>query len=98
MAVPTEETTFLSQILAWAAAGIAAVGAWLWTTTMGRIAKLEETKVDRKTFEAYVERAEKDRDERRASEISLFHKVDDLHKHFDAKIDKLADLIRSGHQ
>lgn len=95
MAAPVDENSFLGQALAWVAAGIAGVGAWLWTTTMGRIAKLEENKVDRKTFESYVERAEKDRDERRNTELALFHKVDDLHRHFDTKIDKLADLIRS---
>lgn len=94
MAVPTEETTFLSQILAWIAAAIAAIGAWLWTTTMGRIAKLEESKVNQKTFDDYVARADKDRDERRDTELSLFAKVDGLQKHFDTKIDKLADLIR----
>ena len=36
---PTDETTFLSQVLAWVAAAIAAVGAWLWSNTMGRIAR-----------------------------------------------------------
>jgi len=95
MAAPTDETTFLGQTLAWVAAGIAGVGAWLWTTTMGRIAKLEEGKVGKAEFESYVERANKDRDERRTTELSLFEKVDDLHKHFDVKIDKLADLIRN---
>lgn len=95
MAAPTDETTFLSQALAWAAAGIAGVGAWLWTTTMGRIAELEKGKVSKADFESYVNRADKDRDERRQTELSLFEKVDDLHKHFDVKIDKLADLIRN---
>lgn len=94
MAVPTEETTFLSQVLAWVAAAIAAIGAWLWTTTMGRIAKLEESKVNQKTFDDYVARADKDRDERRDTELALFRKVDGLQTHFDHKIDKLADLIR----
>lgn len=94
MAAPVDENSFLGQVLAWVAAAIAAVGAWLWTTTMGRIAKLEEGKVDRKTFESYVERAEKDRDERRSTELALFEKVDSLHRHFDAKFDRLADLIR----
>lgn len=95
MAAPNDETSFLGQVLAWVAAGIAGIGAWLWTTTMGRIAKLEENKVDQETFEAYVKRADKDRDERRASELTLFDKVDDLHRHFDAKFDRLADLIRN---
>lgn len=94
MAAPTDETSFLSQVLAWIAAAIAAVGAWLWTTTMGRIAKLEEGKVNQKTFDEYVARADRDRAERRETEISLFEKVDDLHRHFDSKMDKLADLIR----
>lgn len=95
MASPADDPSFLSQVLAWVAAGIAAVGAWLWSNTMGRIAKLEEGKVSQEAFDRYVERADKDRDERRSAEISLFHKVDDLHRHFDSKIDKLADLIRN---
>lgn len=94
MATPTDETTFLSQALAWLAAGIAAVGAWLWTTTMGRISALEREKVSQKTFDDYVARADKDRGERREAEINLFEKVDDLHRHFDSKIDKLTDLVR----
>lgn len=94
MAAPTDETSFLSQVLAWAAAGIAAIGAWLWTTTMGRIAKLEESKVNQKTFDEYVARADRDRTERRDTELTLFAKVDSLHRHFDAKFDKLAELIR----
>ena len=48
---PTDETTFLSQVLAWVAAAIAAVGAWLWSNTMGRIAKLEEGKVSQEAFD-----------------------------------------------
>jgi hypothetical protein len=94
MATPTDEQSFLGQVLAWAAAGIAAVGAWLWTTTMGRITKLEEGKVNQKTFDDYVARADKDRGERREAEINLFEKVDGLHRHFDSKIDKLTDLVR----
>lgn len=94
MATPSDEHSFLSQALAWVAAGIAGVGAWLWTTTMGRIARLEEGKVNQKTFDEYVARADKDRNERRDTELSLFAKVDDLHRHFDTKMDKLADLIR----
>jgi hypothetical protein len=94
MASPTDETTFLSQLLAWAAAGIAAVGAWLWTTTMGRIARLEEGKVNQKTFDAYVARADKDRDERRDTEISLFAEIKDQRTHFDTKLDRITDMLR----
>lgn len=94
MAVPPDETSFLGQVLAWTAAAIAGVGAWLWTTTMGRIAKLEESKVDQKTFSDYVARADKDRDERRQTEISLFAEIKDQRTHFDTKLDRLADLIR----
>lgn len=61
---------------------------------MGRIAALEKDKVSKADFDKYVDRADKDRDERRETELSLFVKVDDLRKHFDQKIDKLADLIR----
>ena len=91
---PTDEHSFLGQVLAWIAAGIAAIGAWLWTTTMGRITRLEEGKVNQKTFDEYVARAERDRVERRDTEISLFAKVDSLHKHFDQKFDKLMELIK----
>lgn len=94
MATPSDEHSFLGQALAWVAGAIGAVGYWLWTTTMGRIAKLEEGKVNQKTFDEYVARADKDRSERRDTELSLFAKVDSLHHHFDSKMDKLADLIR----
>jgi len=97
MAAP-EDTTFLSQVLAWVAAGIAAVGAWLWTTTMGRIAKLEEGKVNQKTFDEYVARADKDRGERRETELSLFRKMDNMRDHVDERFDKLAELIRASKQ
>lgn len=86
--------SFLSQVLAWIAAAIAAVGAWLWTSTMGRISRLEESKVDLKTFESYVQRADKDRNERRETELTLFSKVDSLRTHVDTRLDKIADLIR----
>jgi hypothetical protein len=94
MATPTDETSFLSQVLAWIAAAIAAVGAWLWTTTMGRIAKLEEGKVNQKTFDEYVARADRDRSERRQTEINLFEKVDDLRDHVDTKLDRIVALIQ----
>lgn len=95
MAAGPDETSFLSQVLAWVAAAIAAVGAWLWTATMGRISALEKEKVNQKTFDEYVARADKDRDERRGTELALFDEVKDLRTHFDSKIDKLADLIRN---
>ena len=94
MATPSEGVSFLSQVLAWVAAGIAAVGAWLWTTTMGRISALEREKVSQRTFDEYVARADKDRDERRDTELSLFREIKDQRQHFDSKLDKLADLIR----
>lgn len=94
MATPTDENSFLSQVLSWVAGGIAAVGVWLWTSTMGRISELEKGKVNQKTFDEYVARADKDRMERRETEINLFEKVDSLHRHFDTKFDRLADLIR----
>jgi len=93
MAAP-DEASFLSQVLTWIAVGIAAIGAWLWTTTMGRIAKLEEGKVNQKTFDDYVARADKDRGERRETEISLFREIKDQRKHFDERLDKIADLLR----
>lgn len=95
MAAGPEENSFLSQVLSWVAGGIAAIGIWLWTSTMSRIAELEKGKVNQKTFDDYVARSDKDRDERRETEINLFDKVDDLRTHFDHKIDKLADLIRN---
>jgi len=94
VASPTDDPSFLSQIIAWVAAAIAGVCAWLWNSTMGRIAKLEEGKVNQKTFDDYVERADKDRDERRDTELSLFAEIKDQRQHFDSKLDKLADLIR----
>jgi hypothetical protein len=94
MSAPNDPS-FASQALAWTAAAIAAIGAWLWVHTMGRISKLEENTVDLKTFNAYVERAEKDRDERREAELSLFDELKDHRSHFDARLDRLTDLIRS---
>jgi hypothetical protein len=94
MANPADDPSFLSQIIAWVAAGIAGLATWLWTSTMGRIAKLEEGKVNQKTFDTYVERAYKDRDERRDTELSLFSEIKDQRVHFDSKLDRLADLIR----
>jgi len=94
MASGAEDGSFLSQVLAWVAAAIAAVGAWLWTTTMGRIAKLEEGKVSNSTFDSYVTRADKDRDERRQTEISLFTEIKNQRDHFDAKLDKIVEMLR----
>ena len=93
MASP-EEPGWSGQVLAWVASGIAAIGAWLWMNTMGRIAELEKTKVNQQTFDAYVSRADKDRDERRQTELSLFEEMKDQRLHFDGKLDRLADLIR----
>jgi hypothetical protein len=61
---------------------------------MGRISALEREKVSQKTFDEYVARADKDRDERRDTELSLFREIKDQRQHFDSKLDKLADLIR----
>lgn len=95
MAAPHDETSFLSQVLGWTAGGIAAVGVWLWTTTMGRISALEKEKVSQRTFDEYVARADKDRDERRDTELALFNEIKDQRQHFDSKLDRLADLIRA---
>ena len=94
MATPTDDPSFLSQIIAWVAAGIAGLATWLWTSTMGRITKLEEGKVNQRTFDSYVARADKDRDERRDTELSLFEEIKDQRQHFDGKLDKIADLLR----
>jgi hypothetical protein len=90
---PTDESSFISQIIAWVAAGIAAVFAWLWSTTMGRITKLEEGKVNQKTFDDYIVRSEKYRDERRETETSLFDEIKQQRIHFDTKLDKITDLL-----
>lgn len=90
---PTDESSFISQIIAWVAAGIAAVFAWLWATTMGRISKLEEGKVNQKTFDEYVIRIDKDRDERRETEMSLFEEIKHQRIHFDTKLDKITELL-----
>lgn len=81
--------SFLSQVLEWTAGGIAAIGAWLWTHTMGRLQNVEKNKIDRSEFDNAMKRIDKDRDERRETEISLFGKVDKL----DDKLDGLKDLI-----
>jgi len=73
-----ESPSFLGQTLAWVAAAIAGIGAWLWTNTMGRIQRLEQSKVDKDDFAEYVKRADKDRDERRDAEIKIFDKLDNL--------------------
>ncbi len=96
MAAPHDEASFLNQVLGWVAGGIAAIGIWLWTSTMGRISELEKGKVNQKTFDEYVMRADKDRGEMRETEVNLFEKVDDLRSHFDNKIDRLAEIIREG--
>jgi hypothetical protein len=90
---PTDESSFISQIIAWVAAAIAAVFAWLWSTTMGRISKLEEGKVNQKTFDDYIVRSEKYRDERRETETSLFDEIKQQRIHFDTKLDKITDLL-----
>lgn len=72
------DSSFTGQVLAWVAAGIASIGAWLWTNTMGRIAKLESDKIGREEFDKYVDRADHDRNERRETEIKLFDKLDQL--------------------
>jgi hypothetical protein len=94
---PTDEASFISQVIAWVAAGIASffasVFAWLWSTTMGRITKLEEGKVNQKTFDDYIARFDKDRDERRETETSLFDEIKQQRIHFDTKLDKITELI-----
>ena len=90
---PTDESSFISQIIAWVSAAIAAVFAWLWSTTMGRITKLEEGKVNQKTFDDYIARSEKYRDERRETETSLFDEIKQQRIHFDTKLDKITDLL-----
>jgi len=98
MPAPTDDTSFLSQVVAWVAAAIAGLAAWLWTTTMSRITKLEEGKVNQKTFDEYVARADKDRGERRETELSLFRKMDNMRDHVDERFDRLAELIRASKQ
>lgn len=73
-----EQPSFLGQTLAWVAAGIAGIGAWLWTHTMGRLQKVEENKLDRFEFDKAMARIDKDRDERRETEIKLFDRLDHL--------------------
>lgn len=74
----SDNTSFLGQVLAWVAAAIAAVGAWLWVHTMGRISALEASKLDFKTFDDHVKRSDKSRDELRESIIALYGKVDEV--------------------
>lgn len=76
--VAADGGSFLSQSLAWIAAAIAGIGAWLWVNTMGRLQKVEENKLDRSEFDKAMSRIDKDRDERRETEIKLFDRLDHL--------------------
>lgn len=76
--VAADGGSFLSQSLGWAAASIAGIGAWLWLNTMGRLQKVEENKLDRSEFDKAMSRIDKDRDERRETEIKLFDRLDHL--------------------
>ena len=73
-----DEQSFLGQILAWAAAGIAMVGAWLWVSTMGRIQRLEEDKIGRKEFDALIAREAEATRQRQLIEEKLFDRLDSL--------------------
>jgi len=73
-----ESPSFLGQTLAWVAAAIAGIGAWLWTNTMGRIQRLEQNKLERTEFDHAMSRIDNDRKERRDTEIKLFDKLDSL--------------------
>jgi len=73
-----ESQSFLSQLLAWVAAGIAAIGAWLWVNTMGRIQRLEQNKIGREEFNTHIDRFAEDQRNRLATEEKLFDRLDDL--------------------
>lgn len=78
MASPAEDASFLSQALGWVVAGVAGLAAWVWNHTMGRIKKLEETKLDKAEFDKYVIQQETHRREFRDGQIATFNKIDEL--------------------
>lgn len=73
-----EGQSFLGQLLAWIAGGIAMIGAWLWVNTMGRIARLEQDKIGRTEFDALIAREAESSRLRQATEEKLFDRLDSL--------------------
>lgn len=73
-----EGQSFLGQLLAWIAGGIAMIGAWLWVNTMGRIQRLEQDKIGRKEFDALILREAEATRQRQLIEEKLFDRLDSL--------------------
>lgn len=102
----SQETSFAAWAMGAIGAGITGILAWLGLNTMSRIQALEQGKVDKKSFDDAMERAdtsrgelretmETHRSETRENVIGLHDKIDDMRNHVDEKFDRLADLIRS---
>lgn len=105
MSAPNPDVGLVSYVVGAIAAGTVAIVAWVGKHTVGRISALETGKVDMKTFDEAMERAETGRKELRASVeqqrietrenvIAVHGKIDGLRDHVDEKLDRLADLIR----
>lgn len=101
-----QETSFAAWAMGAIGAGITGILGWLALNTMGRISALEQGKVDKKSFDDAMQRAdtsrtelrqtmETHRSETRENVIGLHEKIDGLRNHVDEKFDRLADLIRS---
>ena len=67
----------LGQLWAWAMGAIAFACIWIWNHTMGRIQKLEDSKVSKEDFAAHVARSDKSREELRDNQIAMFTRLDD---------------------
>ena len=73
---PEQDGNQLGQLWAWAMGAIGLGAAWLWNHTMGRIQRLEDTKVSKEDFSAHVSRSDKSREELRDNQIALFARMD----------------------
>lgn len=65
------ESGLLSQIWHWIVLGVTFVGGWLWNHTMGRLQRLETTKLDQEVFKEYLERMD-------AQRVDFRHDIKDL--------------------
>lgn len=74
-------------------APVTAILAWLVKNRVEKIEAKADAALSRAEFVEYKTAAQKDRDERRQTELALFEKMDDLRGHVDAKFDGLTTII-----